>query len=137
MSEQDTSCSLNLLAEMMMKHPRIKRFSYLSGKRHSAPPTQPLTWQGVLGIGILLATVIAGLCLVYLWQEATIRDLTAQREYTQDRLIAAHDVNRWLEFEVGKAFRLERVASLARSELGMIEPVTIHYVYIDKSAPEN
>ncbi len=136
MSEQDTSCSLNLLVKMMTD-PRIKRLSYLSGQTRSAPPTQGLTWQGVLGIGILLATIIAGLCLVYLWQEATIRDLTAQRESAEDRLMATQDVNRWLEFEVGKAFCLERVSSLARSELGMIEPVIIHYVYIDKSIPEN
>ena len=120
-----------------MTNPRIKRLSYLPGHAHSAPPTQPLAWQGVLGIGLLLAIIIAGLCLLYLWQEATIRDLTAQRESTQDRLIATQDVNRWLEFEVGKAFSLERVSSLARSELGMIEPVTIHYVYIDESTPEN
>ena len=136
MSEQNTSCSLNLLVEMMTD-PRIKRLSYLSGQRYSAPPTQGPTWQGVLGIGILLAAIIAGLCLVYLWQEATIRNLTAQRESAQDRLIATQDVNRWLEFEVGKAFCLERVSSLARSELGMIEPVIIHYVHIDKPIPEN
>jgi len=79
-------------------------------------------------ITLLAATAIAGLCLLYVWQGTTILDLTAQRESARATLTSIQEVNRWLAFEIEKAFSLERVSRLARDKLHMIEPTTIHYV---------
>jgi len=82
---------------------------------------------------LLVAIAIAGLCLFYLWQGTTILDLTAQRESTRATLTSIQEVNRWLEFEIEKAFSLERVSRLARDRLHMVEPTNIRYVRL---APE-
>ncbi|MEA3356570.1 MAG: hypothetical protein U9Q23_04450 [Candidatus Bipolaricaulota bacterium] len=89
---------------------------------------QRLSGWGRAGGVILIATVVALLCLLYLWQGARIRELTAQVEGIREESVAIGEVNRWLEFQIGKAFSLERVARIARDRLGMVEPTDIHYV---------
>jgi hypothetical protein len=79
-------------------------------------------------VALLAAITIAGLCLFYVWQGTTIRDLTAQRESTRATLTSIQEVNRWLDFEIEKAFSLERVSRLARAKLHMVEPTDIRYV---------
>lgn len=88
-------------------------------------------------IALLVAVIVAGLCLLYLWQGMTILDLTAQRESARATLTAIEEGNRWLKFEIGRAFSLERVSRLAREKLHMVEPTDIYYVRIDPSPGED
>jgi len=83
---------------------------------------------------VLLASIIVtGLCLFYLRQGTTICDLTARREGTRATLTRIQEENRWLEFEIEKAFSLERVSRLARDRLHMVDPTNVRYVRL---APE-
>ena len=95
--------------------------------------TQVLPWPRSIGIVLLTAIIVAGLGLFYLRQGTTIRDLTARREGTRVTLTRIQEENRWLEFEIEKAFSLERVSRLARDRLHMIEPTNTRYV---RFAPE-
>jgi len=79
---------------------------------------------------LLAAIAIAGLCLFYLWQGTTILDLTAQRESTRATLTSIQEVNRWLGFEIEKAFSLKRISRLAQDRLHMVEPTNISYVHL-------
>jgi len=94
----------------------------------SAAQTRVLTWPMSIVVALLAAIAVAGLCLFYLWQGTTILDLTAQRESTRATLTSIQEVNRWLGFEIEKAFSLERVSRLARDRLHMVEPTNIRYV---------
>jgi hypothetical protein len=78
----------------------------------------------IIGTGLL----ICGLCFLYLWQGTTILDLTAQCAASQERLSGIEETNGWLELKIMETFSLERVARVAREQLGMIEPMTIRYV---------
>ena len=80
--------------------------------------------------GILLAGVISGLCMLYIWQGNRLHDLTAVVEEASEALEADLEVNRILEVRIEEAFSLERIARIARSQLGMAEPdpADIRYV---------
>jgi uncharacterized protein YceH (UPF0502 family) len=109
----------------------IRRRNVVTGtRRRVARGTilQRLRGWGRAGGVILIAVAVALLCLLYLWQGATIRELTARAEGIRDDSVAIEELNRWLEFRIGKAFSLERVARIARDRLGMVEPTDIHYV---------
>jgi len=84
---------------------------------------------GLVG-GILLAGAISGLCMLYIWQGNRLHDLTATAEEARDALEADLEVNRILEVRIEEAFSLERIARIARSQLGMSEPdpADIRYV---------
>jgi len=82
---------------------------------------------GLLG-GILVAGAISGLCFLYLWQGNRIRELTAASEEAREQLEAAQEINRILSVRIEEAFSLERVARIAREQLGMSEPTEIRYV---------
>jgi len=82
---------------------------------------------GLVG-SLLVASVIAGLCFLYVWQGTRLHELTAQREGARERLAKIEGVNRELEFQIEQAFSLERVARIARTQLGMIEPTVVRYV---------
>ena len=114
----------------MMKRQRVGTLSYPLSRAptRSIAQTSTFTWPRSIVIALLAAIIVTGLCLFYLWQGITIRDLTAQRESARATLTAIQEVNRWLEFEIEKAFSLERVSRLARSQLHMVEPTTIRYV---------
>lgn len=84
---------------------------------------------GLLG-SILLAGAIAGLCFLYLWQGNRIQALTATLEDARETLEAEQEINRILGVRIEEAFSLERVARIARDQLGMSEPTIVHYVQI-------
>lgn len=77
---------------------------------------------------LLVAGFIAGLSFLHLWQSTRIDELTASRQSASDLLADIEGVNRLLEFQIEQAFSLERVARIAREQLGMIEPTVVHYV---------
>ena len=77
---------------------------------------------------LLLAGLVAGLCLLHVWQTTRISELTASKQSAADLLADIEGVNRALEFQIEQAFSLERVARIAREQLGMIEPTVVHYV---------
>lgn len=74
------------------------------------------------------AGLTAGLCFVYIWQSTRIRELTAQRASAAAQLVEIEELNRELQFQIEQAFSLERVARIARGQLGMIEPDVVRYV---------
>jgi len=82
---------------------------------------------GLLG-GILLAGAISGLCFLYLWQGNRIQEMTAASEEAREQLEAAQEINRILGVRIEEAFSLERIARIAREQLGMSEPTEIRYV---------
>jgi cell division protein FtsL len=84
---------------------------------------------GLLG-GILLAGAISGLCFLYLWQGNRIRELTAVTEQAREDLEAEQAINRVLGVRIDEAFSLERIARIAREQLGMSEPTIVRYVSI-------
>jgi len=98
--------------------PRVRR------RAQSTVVTVPAT----IATTILVAAVIAGLCFLYLWQEAAILDLTARREKARAGLTELEELNRFLQFRIDEAFSLARISRLARNTLGMIEPTVIRYV---------
>ncbi len=119
----------------MIKRQRVGTLSYplVRLPPRSIAQEKALAWPRSIIIVLLAAIIVAGLCLFYLWQGTTIRDLTAQREGTRATLTRIQEENRWLEFEIEKAFSLERVSRLARDRLHMVEPTNIRYVRL---APE-
>ncbi len=82
---------------------------------------------GLLG-GILLAGAISGLCFLYLWQGNRIWELTAVSEEAREDLEAEQEINRILGVRIDEAFSLERIARIAREQLGMSEPTIVRYV---------
>ncbi|MCX6096077.1 MAG: hypothetical protein NT125_05050 [Candidatus Bipolaricaulota bacterium] len=89
-------------------------------------PSMPV----VSGTWLFVAIGVAGLCLLYLWQSTLILDLTARRESAKERLTATLEVNRWLDFQIGEAFSLDRISEIARTRLHMVEPTSIRYVHV-------
>ncbi len=87
-------------------------------------------WPKESGSWLLVAAGVAGLCLLYLWQSALILDLTAKRESAREELTSTEEVNRWLEFQIGEAFSLDRVSQIARTQLHMVEPSNVRYVTV-------
>lgn len=77
---------------------------------------------------LLVAGFVAGLCFLHLWQTTRINELTASKQSAADLLADIEGVNRVLEFQISQAFSLERIARIAREQLGMIEPTVVHYV---------
>ena len=114
----------------MTKRQTVGTLSYPLGRSlpRSVAQTRVLTWPMSIVVVLLAAIAIAGLCLFYVWQGTTVLDLTAQRESARTTLTSIQEVNRWLEFEIEKAFSLKRVSRLARDRLHMVEPTNIHYV---------
>ncbi len=85
-------------------------------------------WPRHTAVIILLATLIAGLCFLYVWQGTALLELTAQKESLKATLASAQEADRYLEFQIDQAFSLERVSRIARQQLGMVEPSDIRYV---------
>jgi cell division protein FtsL len=83
-----------------------------------------------IGVAISVAAgiLIAGLCFLYVWQGVRIHELTAQRESAQAQLADIEELNLDLAFQIEQAFSLERIARIAREQLGMVEPTVIRYV---------
>ena len=79
----------------------------------------------------LVAGFVAGLGFLHLWQTTRIEELTASRQSAAALLADIEGVNRGLEFQIEEAFSLERVARIAREQLGMIEPTVVHYVSVN------
>ena len=77
---------------------------------------------------LAVAGFVAGLCFLHLWQTIRINELTASSQSAADLLADIEGVNRVLEFQIEQAFSLERIARIARGQLGMIQPAVIHYV---------
>lgn len=77
-----------------------------------------------IGIGLL----ICGLGFLYLWQGTTLLDLTAQCATAREKLSEIEETNTWLALKLEETFSFERVARIAREQLGMIAPMTIRYV---------
>lgn len=94
-----------------------------------------LAWPKETGTWLLVAAGVAGLCLLYLWQSAQILDLTAKRESAREELTSTEEVNRWLEFQIGEAFSLDRVSEIARTKLHMVEPANVRYVTVPAAEP--
>ena len=82
---------------------------------------------GLLG-GILLAGAISGLCFLYIWQGNRIQQLTAVSQEAREQLESAQGINKTLGVRIDEAFSLERIARIAREQLGMAEPTIVHYV---------
>ena len=91
---------------------------------------------GLLG-GILLAGTIAGLCFLYLWQGNRIQELTAASEEAREQLEATQEINRILGVRIEAAFSLERIAHIAREQLGMSEPRPTEIRYVPLSIDES
>ncbi|MBU0595448.1 septum formation initiator family protein [Candidatus Bipolaricaulota bacterium] len=91
----------------------------------------------VISVGVALsvagAVLIAGLCLLYVGQGVRITELTAQRAGAQAQLAEVEELNLDLGFRIEQAFSLERVARIAREQLGMVEPTVIRYVPVPTS----
>jgi len=95
-----------------------------------------MSMLGLLG-GILLAGAITGLCFLYLWQGNRIQELTAESEKARQQLEAAQEVNRILGVRIETAFSLERIARIAREQLGMSEPEPTEIRYVPLSIDES
>jgi len=90
---------------------------------------------GLVG-GILLAGAISGLCMLYIWQGNRLHELTAAYEEASEALEADLEVNRILEVRIKDAFSLERIARIARSQLGMAEPDPADIRYVPLQSEE-
>jgi cell division protein FtsL len=91
-------------------------------------------WGRPTVIVIAIATLIAALCFLYVWQGTALLELTAHKESLKASLASAQEVNRYLEFQIDQAFSLERVSRIARQQLGMVEPSDIRYVPVPPPA---
>lgn len=116
---------------------------YRSGSRSLARPargSRRLSRTRAVSIGtvafLCVAASVAGLCFLHLWQTTRINELTASTQSAADRLADIEGVNRVLEFQIEQAFSLERIARIAREQLGMIEPTVVHYVPISTDASD-
>ena len=96
----------------------------------SRDPSRDALPMAVLFGGIVAAGAIAGLCFLYIWQGNRIQELTAAYEEAREQVEAEQEINRILSVRIDEAFSLERVARIARDQLGMSEPTIIHYVPI-------
>ena len=94
-------------------------------------------WPRNTLVVIVFATLVAGLCRLYVWQGTTLLELTAQREGLKSSLASAQEVNRYLEFQIDQAFSLERVSRIARRELGMVDPSDVRYVPLPAPGSEH
>ncbi len=125
-----------------MPYPRFV-MPYRSGSRslvHPSNRSRRLSRTEAASIGtavfLLVAGFVAGLCFLHLWQTTRINELTASRQSASDLLADIEGVNRALEFRIEQAFSLERIARIAREQLGMIEPTVVHYVPVTTDEPD-
>ena len=93
------------------------------GPLHSGPSHS----QGI-AIPLAVAVLVIGLSFLYVWQTTQIRDLTARCNSVRSELIEVEEIDRTLQFEIERAFSLERISKIARERLGMVEPSVIQYV---------
>ena len=114
-----------------MAYQKMGTISHPIGQTRRRVRTEATTWPHATIFVLLAAMVLAGFCLLYLWQGTTILDLTAQREGMRVMLTSTEEVNRYLEFQIGQAFSLERVSRIAHEVLHMVEPSNIRYVPIN------
>ncbi len=96
----------------------------------SRDPSRDALPMAFLFGGIVVAGAIAGLCFLYIWQGNRIQELTAAYEEAREQVEAEQEINHILSVRIDEAFSLERVARIARDQLGMSEPTIIHYVPI-------
>ncbi len=80
-----------------------------------------LSLIGLVG-GVLLAAALSGLCFLYVWQGNRIRTLTAATQEADRQLDAVNETNRILGVRIEEAFSVERIARIAREQLGMSAP---------------
>jgi len=95
-------------------------------------PSRPQAVAIALGVALLAI----GLSFLYVWQTTQIRDLTARCNSVRGDLVKAEEVNRTLQFQIERAFSLERISRIARTQLGMVEPSVIRYVPLYQSGGE-
>lgn len=115
-----------------MDRDRTETLGFPIAQRAARERAAAWPWHTVLVI--VLAALVAGLCLLYIWQGTTLLELTAQREGLKASLTSAQEVNRYLEFQIDQAFSLDRVSRIARQQLGMVEPSDIRYVPVPPPA---
>jgi hypothetical protein len=118
-----------------MGHQSIRTLNYPVTRPRRVARAHVTIWPRSTGAVVLAGVAIAGLCLLYLWQGVMILDLTARYTSSQASWIESEEVNRWLEFQIDKAFSLERISRLAHDQLHMVEPTDIRYVYL-ATAPD-
>jgi len=108
---------------------RIRKSKSRWSMEPSRDPSRDVPMAVLFG-GIVAAGAISGLCFLYIWQGNRIQELTAAYEEAREQVEAEQEINRILSVRIDEAFSLERVARIARDQLGMSEPTIIHYVPI-------
>lgn len=73
-------------------------------------------------IGLIALIVLTTLLLLYLWQGWQISFLTGQLARSRAELELLEAKKEMLLLEVAKVFSFERIESIARKRLGMVEP---------------
>jgi len=73
-------------------------------------------------IGLIALLFLTTLLLLYLWQGWQISYLTGQLARSRVELELLEAKKEALLLEVAKVFSLERIESIAKSRLGMVEP---------------
>ncbi len=109
----------------------------LTGSKQARDGKGLLSWSGDLRIALIMVLLVVILCVLYIWQSVAILELTAQKENIQHTLTQTKEVNRLLEYEIGKAFSLHRISRIARNELGMIEPDQDEILYVHVNPTSN
>ena len=102
--------------------------SRLEDRRRSRRRGTIVPWSLITAAGVTIA--VLGLGFVYVVQSTALRDLTAQSAQAQRALNRELEVNRILRSQIEEAFSWERVARIAREQLGMIEPTVVRYVSV-------
>ncbi len=112
------------LDRQMQRDARIRQRSARTRQRS----VTSLVWAA-----IILATL--GLAFAYLQQSAALLHLTAEREDLRDALNATLELNSVLADELAHRHALPLVSDIARDELGMVEPETVTYIFLQDDLP--
>ncbi len=117
----------------MAHNHRTRDLAILSSHPRRAARSRAQTVSIGVALSVAVAALIAGLCFLYVWQGVGINELTAQREGARSQLVEIEELNLDLGFRIEQAFSLERIARIAREQLGMVEPTVVRYVPVHTS----
>jgi cell division protein FtsL len=90
------------------------------------------TWFKDMALVLMLTVLIAGAVLFYVWQQVEMIKFGYKIEQMKEERNALQELNRELKLERSYLRRLERIESIAKQELHMIEPDESRVIIIKK-----
>jgi cell division protein FtsL len=95
------------------------------------------TWFKDMALVLMLTVLIAGAVLFYVWQQVEMIKFGYKIEQMKEERNALQELNREVKLERSYLRRLERIESIAKQQLHMIEPDESRVIIIKEQAEKD